>query len=99
MPVSPLQLPGLWGWDSSTSAWARTNYKDADVYNMSFVPVLKRPNYQDTGLSMRTSLFDESTYADIFLSNTLGASNIRSTMYDVRDPWNSYPFAVDMSGF
>lgn len=90
-----IMLPGLWGWDGSS--YARTNYQDADVFNMSFVPVLKRPNYQDTAISMQGSLFNESVYGDIFMSNTLGAANIQRVMTDIVDPWNTYPFAINMS--
>ena len=97
MPVSPIMLPGLWGWDSSSSRWDRTNYENSDIFNMSFVPALTNPNYQDTALSMRSALFDESAYADIFLTNTLSASNVRNTMHQVVDPWHNYPFCIDMT--
>ena len=97
-PLSPIMNPGLWGWDSSSNSWNRSNYNSADVFNLSFVPVLTNPNYQDTGLSMRTSIFDESTRGGLYLSNTLAASNLRSTMYEVNEPWNTVPFNISMSG-
>lgn len=93
-----IMLPGLWGWDAGSSSYKRTDYPNADVFNMSFVPVLTRPNYQDTGISMENSLFNESVYGDIYMTNTLGAANIARVMQNNADPWNTYPFAINMSG-
>ena len=90
--------PGLFGWNPSSGSYVRTNWRNADIYNMSGVPVLTHPNYQDTAMSMRTALFDESIYSDLFMSNTVGVADLRSTMHDVYDPWNGMPFNIGLSG-